>query len=146
MDYAFTWKLFKSGAIFGSGLIRVVQFFENNWRLLCDDIRSGTLDPKITDHLVRDSVLMKVLKADEDLINFIEAECSKKSWKGIITRLWPNTKCVGAIVTGTMSQYIPTLEYYGSGLPLVSPMYASSEVLILNLFASQVKSPIPSFQ
>ena len=31
------------------------------------------------------------------------------------------------IVTGTMSQYIPTLDYYSNGLPLVCTMYASSE-------------------
>ena len=30
-------------------------------------------------------------------------------------------------MTGTMSQYIPTLDYYSSGLPLVCTMYASSE-------------------
>jgi auxin responsive GH3 family protein len=41
--------------------------------------------------------------------------------------LWPNTKYVDVIVTGTMSQYIPTLDYYSNGLPLVCTMYASSE-------------------
>ncbi|KAH9803189.1 Indole-3-acetic acid-amido synthetase GH3.5 [Citrus sinensis] len=46
---------------------------------------------------------------------------------GIITRLWPNTKYVDVIVTGTMSQYIPILDYYSNGLPLVCTMYASSE-------------------
>lgn len=57
----------------------------------------------------------------------MEAECGKDSWQGIITRLWPNTKYVDVIVTGTMAQYIPTLDYYSNGLPLVCTMYASSE-------------------
>lgn len=39
---------------------------------------------------------------------------------GIIARLWPNTKYVDTIVTGNMSQYMPTLDYYGNGIPLVS--------------------------
>ena len=30
-------------------------------------------------------------------------------------------------MTGSMAQYIPTLEFYSGGLPLVSTMYASSE-------------------
>ncbi|CBI17981.3 unnamed protein product, partial [Vitis vinifera] len=47
------------------------------------------------------------------------------SWKS--TGLWPNTKYIDVIVTGTMSQYIPTLDYYSNGLPLVCTMYASSE-------------------
>ncbi|RVW69646.1 Indole-3-acetic acid-amido synthetase GH3.6 [Vitis vinifera] len=61
------------------------------------------------------------------LLYFIEAECRRESWEGIITRLWPNTKYIDVIVTGTMSQYIPTLDYYSNGLPLVCTMYASSE-------------------
>ncbi|XVF11872.1 hypothetical protein REPUB_Repub08aG0064900 [Reevesia pubescens] len=70
---------------------------------------------------------MKILKPDPKLADFIKAECSKDSWKGIITRLRPNTKYVDVIVTGTMSQYIPTLDYYSNGLPLVCTMYASNE-------------------
>ncbi|KAJ0790812.1 putative GH3 family protein [Helianthus annuus] len=70
---------------------------------------------------------MKMLKPDPNLADFIELECSKKSWQGIITRLWPNTKYVDVIVTGSMAQYIPTLDYYSNGLPLVCTMYASSE-------------------
>ncbi|KAK1352263.1 Indole-3-acetic acid-amido synthetase GH3.6 [Heracleum sosnowskyi] len=119
-------EVVRVGAIFGSGLIRAIQFLENNWMGLCNDIRTGTLNPEITDQLVRESV-MEILKPDPFLADFIEAECGKKSWKGIITRLWPNTKCIETIVTGTMSSYIPTLEYYCNGLPLVSSLYASSE-------------------
>ncbi|GAU26342.1 hypothetical protein TSUD_101750 [Trifolium subterraneum] len=90
------------------------------------DLEKGTLNLLITDTSVREAV-MKILKLDENLANFIEFECSKNSWQGIITRLWPNTKYVDVIVTGAMSQYIPTLEYYSNGLPLVCTMYASSE-------------------
>lgn len=114
-------------ALFATGLIQAIKFLESNWPLLCHDIRTGTLNSKITDNLVRESVLTKILKPDTDLADFIEVECSKKSWKGIITRLWPNTKCVEAIVTGTMSQYIQALEHYSNGLPIVSSVYASTE-------------------
>ncbi|KAK4771132.1 hypothetical protein SAY87_031664 [Trapa incisa] len=62
---------------------------------------------------------------DPALAAFIEAEC-RRSWAGIITRLWPNTKYVGVIVTGTMSQYIPTLDYYSGGLPLVCTTNSST--------------------
>ncbi|KAL8111160.1 indole-3-acetic acid-amido synthetase GH3.6-like [Apium graveolens] len=119
-------EVVRVGATFGSVLIRAIQFLENNWPVLCNDIRTGALNPEITDPFVRESV-MKILKPDPVLADFIEAECSKKPWKGIVTRLWPNTKCIEAIVTGTMSSYIPTLEYYSNGLPLVSLLYGSSE-------------------
>ena len=114
------------GAVFASGFIRAIRFLEKHWPLLCSDIRTGSLNPQITDPSVREAV-MRVLRPDPGLADFIESECGRQIWQGIITRLWPNTKYVDVIVTGTMSQYIPTLDYYSNGLPLVCTMYASSE-------------------
>ncbi|KAL5573183.1 hypothetical protein UlMin_022780 [Ulmus minor] len=119
-------EVLRVGAVFASGFIRAIKFLEKHWSSVAEDIRTGTLNPEITDFSVRDSVL-KILKPNPDLADFIEEECRKESWKGIITRLWPNTKYIDVIVTGTMSQYIPTLDYYSNGLPLVCTMYASSE-------------------
>ncbi|KAK1370032.1 indole-3-acetic acid-amido synthetase GH3.6 [Heracleum sosnowskyi] len=120
-------EVVRVGASFSFTFIRAIQFLETNWSVLCNDIRTGTLNPAITDQLLRESVLTKILKPDPVLADFIDAECSKKSWKGIIRSLWPNTKCLEVVVTGTMSQYIPTLEYYSNGLPIVSSTYCSSE-------------------
>ncbi|XP_072956377.1 probable indole-3-acetic acid-amido synthetase GH3.1 [Typha angustifolia] len=114
------------GAVFASGFIRAIKFLEKHWPRLCRDIRSGKLDEEISDRAVREAV-KRILRPDSDLADAIEAECGKKSWQGIIPRLWPNTKYIDVIVTGTMSQYIPTLEFYGDGLPLTCTMYASSE-------------------
>ncbi|KAF9609562.1 hypothetical protein IFM89_017201 [Coptis chinensis] len=119
-------EVLRVGSIFASGFIRAIRFLENHWTLLCNDLRNGTINPLITDPSVREAVL-KIIKPNPKLADFIEAECSRNSRQGIITRLWPNTKYIDAIVTGTMSQYIPTLEYYSNGLPLVSTLYASSE-------------------
>ncbi|XP_050883196.1 indole-3-acetic acid-amido synthetase GH3.6 isoform X2 [Lathyrus oleraceus] len=119
-------EVLRVGAVFATTLIHAVRFLEKNWSLLCDDIRTGTINPLITDISVREAV-MKILKSDKNLADFIQSECSKGSWQGIITRLWPNTKYVDVTVTGSMSQYIPTLDYYCNGLPLVSNIYAASE-------------------
>lgn len=120
-------EVLRVGAVFASGFIRAIKFLEKNWVSLANDIRTGKLNSsKINDSSVRDSV-MKILKPDKELANFVEAECGKESWEGIITRLWPNTKYIDVIVTGTMSQYIPTLDFYSNGLPIVCTMYASSE-------------------
>lgn len=119
-------EVLRVGAVFASGFIRAIRFLEKHWPLLCNDIRNGTINDQITDPSIRESV-MKILKPDPKLADFIAMECAKDSWQGIITRLWPNTKYVDVIVTGTMSQYIPTLDYYSNGLPLVCTMYASSE-------------------
>ncbi|CAF2150226.1 indole-3-acetic acid-amido synthetase GH3.5 [Brassica rapa] len=119
-------EVLRVGAVFASGFIRAIKFLEKRWTELVRDIRTGTLSSSITDPSVREAVA-KILKQSPKLAEFVESECKKKSWQGIITRLWPNTKYVDVIVTGTMSQYIPTLDYYSNGLPLVCTMYASSE-------------------
>ncbi|CAN8326090.1 unnamed protein product [Cochlearia groenlandica] len=119
-------EVLRVGAVFASGFIRAIKFLEKHWTELVCDIRTGTLSSLITDSSVREAV-SKILKPSPKLADFVEFECKKKSWQGIITRLWPNTKYVDVIVTGTMSQYIPTLDYYSNGLPLVCTMYASSE-------------------
>ncbi|KAK4753306.1 hypothetical protein SAY87_022104 [Trapa incisa] len=122
-------EVLRVGAVFASGFIRAIRFLENHWPQLCHDLRSGTLSPDITDPSVRDAVA-RILRPDPALADFVESQCGgggQGSWAGIITRLWPNTKYVDVIVTGTMSQYIPTLDYYSGKLPLVCTMYASSE-------------------
>ncbi|KAL3512048.1 hypothetical protein ACH5RR_024765 [Cinchona calisaya] len=60
-----------------------------------------------------------------ELANLIEQECGgRKSWGGIIERLWPKAKCVGVI---SMAPCIPTVQFYTGSLPLVSMMYVSSK-------------------
>ncbi|XP_077215377.1 putative indole-3-acetic acid-amido synthetase GH3.1 [Tasmannia lanceolata] len=119
-------EVLRVGAIFASGLLRAIHFLQVHWEQLVHDIATGTLNSKITDATVRES-LSPFLKPNSELASFITGECSKGNWKGIITRIWPNTKYLDVIVTGAMAQYIPTLEYYSGGLPMACTMYASSE-------------------
>ncbi|EEF34864.1 probable indole-3-acetic acid-amido synthetase GH3.1 [Ricinus communis] len=119
-------QVLRVGAVFASGLLRAISFLQLNWQELARDIMSGTLNKRVTDPSIRDCIA-KVLKPSPELAEFIRVECSKENWEGIITRIWPNTKYLDVIVTGAMSQYIPTLDYYSGGLPLACTMYASSE-------------------
>ncbi|XP_052157375.1 probable indole-3-acetic acid-amido synthetase GH3.4 [Oryza glaberrima] len=115
------------GAVFASGFLRAIRFLEKHWPSLCRDIRAGELDGGVTDPAVRGAVGRVLRGADPALADAIEAECARPSWQGIIRRVWPSTKYIDVIVTGAMAQYIPTLEFYGGGLPLACTMYASSE-------------------
>lgn len=119
-------QVLRLGAVFASGLLRAIRFLQLNWPELARDIRTGTLNTRITDPALRDH-MDNVMKPDPELASFIMQECSKENWEGIITRIWPNTKYLDVIVTGAMAQYIPTLNYYSGGLPLACTMYASSE-------------------
>ena len=45
----------------------------------------------------------------------------------IIRKVWPKSKYIDVIATGSMAQYLPSLEFYCGGIPIVSMPYASSE-------------------
>ncbi|KAF7809881.1 putative indole-3-acetic acid-amido synthetase GH3.1 [Senna tora] len=119
-------QVLRVGAIFASGLLRAIRFLQHNYQQLAHDISTGTLNPKITDPSIK-QCMAEILKPDPELADFITQQCSEQNSERIITRIWPNTKYIDVIVTGSMAQYIPTLDYYSGGLPLVSTMYASSE-------------------
>ncbi|KAI4385287.1 hypothetical protein MLD38_003332 [Melastoma candidum] len=119
-------EVLRVGTVFASGLLRAIRFLSLNWKELAQDISTGTLNPKIVDPAVKEC-MMKILKPNLELNEFITRECEGDNWEGIIKRIWPNTKFLDVIVTGAMAQYIPTLDYYSGGLPKACTMYASSE-------------------
>ncbi|XP_062197056.1 probable indole-3-acetic acid-amido synthetase GH3.13 [Phragmites australis] len=121
-------EVLRVGAVFASAFLRAVKFLEGHWRAICDDIRAGRVDgARVTDLACKEAVGRVVSQPEPALADAIAAECAAGSWQGIVRRLWPRTKYIDVIVTGSMAQYIPLLEFYGDGLPLVSTMYASSE-------------------
>ncbi|XP_059445947.1 indole-3-acetic acid-amido synthetase GH3.17-like [Corylus avellana] len=120
-------EVLRVGAVFASAFLRAIKCLEDYWRELCSNIRTGHVSDWITNPSCRNAVSLILSKPNSDLADLIEQECGRKSWEGIIKRVWPRTKYIEVIVTGSMAQYIPTLEFYSGGLPLVSTMYASSE-------------------
>ncbi|TYK29619.1 indole-3-acetic acid-amido synthetase GH3.17-like [Cucumis melo var. makuwa] len=106
---------------------QTIKFLEDYWKELSDNIRKGELSQWISDPNCRASVSLILTKSNPVLADLIDGLCGEKSWEGIIKKLWPKTKYIEVIVTGSMAQYIPTLEFYSGGLPLISTMYASSE-------------------
>ncbi|KAK8648782.1 hypothetical protein V6N13_129525 [Hibiscus sabdariffa] len=111
---------------FATAILRAVKFLEDYWKELCADIRSGQLGDWITDSGCRNAFL-SIMEPNPRLADSIQNICGCKSWDGIIKKLWPKAKFIGAVTTGVMSQYVERLEFYGGGLPLVSGFYACSE-------------------
>ncbi|TVT97965.1 hypothetical protein EJB05_56765, partial [Eragrostis curvula] len=122
-------QVLRVGALFATGLVGAIRFLQHNWEQLAADIDAGVLlSTRVTDPSVREAVAGILRGPDPELAKFIRTECSKGDWAGIIPRIWPNTKYLGVIVTGSMAQYVPTLNYYsGGGLPMVSDIYGASE-------------------
>nr|KJB53387.1 hypothetical protein B456_009G3833002 [Gossypium raimondii]KJB53388.1 hypothetical protein B456_009G3833002 [Gossypium raimondii] len=114
-------------SIFGSVLARSIKFLEDYWNELCSNIRTGCLSDWITDPGCRNAVSSILTRPNPELADTIEHICGNESWEGIIKKLWPKAKYINSVITGTMSQYISLLDFYGGGIPLVSPSYGSSE-------------------
>ncbi|RLM70235.1 putative indole-3-acetic acid-amido synthetase GH3.8 [Panicum miliaceum] len=126
-------RVVRVGTVFTSGLLRAIQFLHQHWEQLAADIEHGELSPCVSEPLVRAAVA-GILRTDPRLAQVIRTECSNGDWAGIVTRIWPNTKYLDTIVTGSMAQYVPILSYYGGDLPIAFTKYVSSECpLGLNL-------------
>ncbi|ESR36110.1 hypothetical protein CICLE_v100281192mg, partial [Citrus x clementina] len=126
-------QVLRLGALFASGLLRAMRFLQIHWQALANDIETGTLNQKITDPSIRDC-MARILKPRPELAELIRMECSEENWEGIIARIWPNTKYLDAVATGSMAQYIHLLDYYSGSLPIASMVYSSSECFFgLNL-------------
>ncbi|CAH8320407.1 unnamed protein product [Eruca vesicaria subsp. sativa] len=122
------------GAPFASSFLKVIKFLEDNWNELCSNIKTGRVSDWIKDPQCISGVNKFLTAPNPELASLIEQECGKPSWEVIVRRLWPNAKCIEAVVTGSMAQYIPMMNFYCGGLPLVSSFYASSECFLgLNL-------------
>ncbi|XP_073156588.1 putative indole-3-acetic acid-amido synthetase GH3.9 [Henckelia pumila] len=122
-------QVLRLGAVFASALLRAISFLEHHWRDFCRDIRTGKLGATIDEPECRYAMSGVLDGPHPDLADDIEQICGETdSWMGIICRLWPNAKFIEAVVTGSMSQYVPALRYYSDEkLPLICTMYASSE-------------------
>lgn len=112
---------------FAHSLVQAFQTFEHMWEDLCDDIREGVLNERITDPSIRDA-MSKLLKPDPELADKIHRTCSGLSkWYGLIPELFPNAKYVYGIMTGSMEPYMKQLRRYAGWLPLVCADYGASE-------------------
>ncbi|XP_068652750.1 putative indole-3-acetic acid-amido synthetase GH3.9 [Aristolochia californica] len=112
------------GVVFASAILRAITFLERNWTRFCYDIRSAQLD-FIIDPSCCSAMSDYLASQNPDLADEIEAICDRGCWKGILGQLWPRANYVEVVVMGSMSQYIPALEFYTDGkLPLPAPYVA----------------------
>ncbi|XP_015056062.1 jasmonic acid-amido synthetase JAR1-like [Solanum pennellii] len=112
---------------FAHSIVHAFRTFEQVWEELVVDIREGVLSSRVTVPSIR-LAMSKLLKPDPGLAETIYSKCSSLSnWYGLIPELFPNTKYIYGIMTGSMEPYLKKLRHYAGELPLVSADYGSSE-------------------
>ncbi|XP_028794731.1 jasmonoyl--L-amino acid synthetase JAR4 isoform X2 [Neltuma alba] len=112
---------------FAHSIVHAFRTFEQVWEELCTDIREGVLSSRVTAPSIR-MAMSKLLKPNPELANLIVKKCMGLSnWYGLIPELFPNTKYIHGIMTGSMEPYLKKLRHYAGELPLVTAEYGSSE-------------------
>ncbi|KAK6777320.1 hypothetical protein RDI58_024037 [Solanum bulbocastanum] len=112
---------------FAHSIVHAFQTFEQVWEALVVDTRKGVLSSRVTVPSIR-LAMSKLLKPDPELADTIYSKCSSLSnWYGLIPELFPNTKYIYGIMTGSMEPYLKKLRHYAGELPLLSADYGSSE-------------------
>ncbi|KAK6158852.1 hypothetical protein DH2020_006166 [Rehmannia glutinosa] len=83
------------------------------------DIREGSLSSRITVPSI--DGYNETARANPELADIIYNKClGLSNWYGLIEELFPNTKYVYGIMTGSMEPYLKKLRHYAGGLPLLS--------------------------
>ncbi|XP_024996977.1 jasmonic acid-amido synthetase JAR1-like [Cynara cardunculus var. scolymus] len=112
---------------FAHSIVHSFRTFELVWEELCNDLRTGVLSTRITVPSVR-TAMSKILKPNPELADKIHKKCSGLTeWYGLIPEIFPNTKYIYGIMTGSMEPYLKKLRHYAGGIQLQSADYGSSE-------------------
>lgn len=112
---------------FAHSIVHAFRTFEQDWEELCTDIRGGVLSSRISVPSIR-TAMLKLLKPNPELADLIYMKCQGLSnWYGLIPELFPNTRYIYGIMTGSMEPYLKKLRHYAGDLPLLSADYGSSE-------------------
>uniref|UniRef100_M1D7K7 Jasmonic acid-amino acid-conjugating enzyme n=1 Tax=Solanum tuberosum TaxID=4113 RepID=M1D7K7_SOLTU len=112
---------------FAHSIVHAFRKFEQVWQELVANIRDGVLSSRVTVPSIR-SAMSKLLKPDPELADAIYNKCIRLSnWYGLIPELFPNTRYIYGIMTGSMEPYLKKLRHYAGELPLLSADYGSSE-------------------
>lgn len=111
----------------------IMRYFENNWQMLVEDIKNGTINEKINvPKSVRNELTLEKMpqRAEE-----IEKECLK-GFEGIIKRIWPNVAFVFGIGSESFKIYTERLRYFLGGIKVHYSVFSASE----GIFACPVES------
>lgn len=105
----------------------MMEYLEDNWQLICDDIEKGTIDPSIEMPADVRAKLEKRLKPNPKRAAELRAEFEKGFDTPIIKRIWPNIGWLYGMGAGTITVYAEKLRKYIGDLPIHHMGYGASE-------------------
>lgn len=108
-----------------------MNYMQDNWELLCDDIEKGRINPEIKVLEETRKTLNSKLKADPERANELRAEFKKGFDTPIVPRIWPKLKWVSSVGSSGFMPYTNLMRsYLGPDVTIDFLAYAASEAII----------------
>ena len=108
-------------------LTTMLDYFEHNWELVCNDIEKGTIDPSIKCPPELRAKWEKKFKPMPKRAAEIRKECEKGFDDPIAKRIWPDFVWSYGMVGSTLAFYVEKLRRYIGDAPIHNMGYAAAE-------------------
>ena len=127
-------------AIFMSNLCDLMKYIFDNYQMLINDIRTGTIDESINLPPKLENELKKNLKPDPERAEQLRRIFVNEPDKGIIPKIWKNMSLIVAIGTGEFTPFTKKMKYYcGDDIAFCYGMYAASEAAVATATKTEEK-------
>jgi len=111
---------------FMTSLYDTIRFLENNWKIVVEDIKNGTINEniKVPDEIRKKS--LEILKPDEERALELEKEF-EKGFKDIMPRIWKKLSFVFGIGSESFRIYTERLRYFLGDVKVHYSVFSASE-------------------
>ena len=115
-------------SVFMTGLVDLMDYIRDNYKMLCNDICHGTISEDVEISESMRKALASQLKPDKARAKELMREFREGFDDPIIPRIWPKMSWVGGIGTGGFYSYTKKMrKYCGKTIPFNNLCYAASE-------------------
>ena len=117
-------------SVFMTNLVDMMNYIKRNWKMLVEDIRTGTFNEDIEIDEETKAELMKVTKPDPKRADELEKEFEKGFDDPIIPRIWPKMSFISTIGTGGFAAYTRAMRSFSGDVPIDFQIYGASEAMM----------------
>ncbi len=118
-------------SIFMSTMSDLMKYIFDNYQMLVNDIRTGTIDKDVDIPVELRQKLEQKLKPDPKRADQLLKIFLNEPDKGIIRKIWPKMLLVVAIGTGEFAPFTEKMRYYcGDKVTFSFGLYAASEAIM----------------
>jgi len=126
---------------FISSVFSMMKYLENNWKMLADDIESGTINKSVR---ICGEILEKVtplLSPDKTRADELREEFGR-GFYNIMPRIWKKLRFIYGISGGSFQMYCSKLRKYSGNTPIHFSVYSASEGIFAFPLSSESQSMV----